>query len=560
MLGDIDALSDDGAPPCSEQQPAEHAEETALVQSVPRKRKPDALVDAVLDSQIRQQLRHIVDSSCYCFKKSTSSARRQNCFIPFRERSMFDAALAVRLDLRKMTKEDSDKKAFRILGQRDPLTDASDERKAKGTFHFLGRRVCFGGLVTLLGLGSVRARRLRSAALKGAECPLDGRLAKVRPLVKIGLASHKRSLIFDFLTNIYLRHSEPAPECSSAGNQPEEKQLQFRRACRRGKRPRRMKKKDDSEWSPEAANALRMLPPGSYKDYLRLFHSENPDCRVSFKLFTRVWEESFSHLRIRQAGSQAMCTTCLKHKAIMKRLGSNQAALMAQSKLWGAHMKKQFSDRECYWNYRSLSRIGSDVDGQSTLTLIIDSMDHAKWSLPRTAAMAAKQFNNVVRPHMECCAVIVHGHLVCVAFAEHHIVKGADFTCELLVHVMHKLTQSGLDLRDYEVNIQSDNCTKETKNNSTCRLLAYLTSRRAIRRARMHYCMSGHSHEDIDQYFSLLGAFLGTQNELHNPRQFMDALKVYMQNESVRPNEKLRDVIKIEAVRDWMLVAVFGQA
>lgn len=173
------------------------------------------------------------------------------------------------------------------MGQRDPLTDADDGRRGKGSYHFLGRRVCFGGLIKLLGLGSNRAYRLRSAAAKGTECPLDGRLAKVRPL-NIGLSSHKRSLIFDFLTNIYLRHSEPAPECSSAGKQPEEKQLQFRRACRRGKRPRRMKKKDDSEWSPEAANALRMLPPGSYKDYLRLFHSENPECQVSFKLFTRV--------------------------------------------------------------------------------------------------------------------------------------------------------------------------------------------------------------------------------------------------------------------------------
>ena len=72
----------------------------------------------------------------------------------------------------------------------------------------------------------------------------------------------------------------------------------------------------------------------------------------------------------------------------------------------------------------------------------------------------------------------------------------------------------------------------------------------------MHYCMSGHSHEDIDQYFSLLGAFPSTQTELHNPQQFMDALKVYMGNESVRPNERMREVIKVEAVRDWML----GQA
>ena len=111
MLGDIDTLSDDGAPPCSGPQPAGQAGGGALVHAVPRKRKADTLVDPVLDSRIRQQFRHIVDGTCYCFRKS-KSARHQNCFMPFRERSMFDAALAVRLDLRKMTKEDSDKKVL----------------------------------------------------------------------------------------------------------------------------------------------------------------------------------------------------------------------------------------------------------------------------------------------------------------------------------------------------------------------------------------------------------------------------------------------------------------
>ena len=106
MLGDIDTLSDDDAPPCPGPQPAGHAGERAVA---PRKRKADALADPVLDSRIRQQFRHIVDGTCSCYRRS-KSARHQNCFVPFRERSMFDAAFAVRLDLRKMTKEDSDKK------------------------------------------------------------------------------------------------------------------------------------------------------------------------------------------------------------------------------------------------------------------------------------------------------------------------------------------------------------------------------------------------------------------------------------------------------------------
>ena len=107
MLGDISTLSDDDGPP-SERQPAQQA----LVNAVPRKRKVDALTDPVLDSRIRQQFRHAVDGTCYCFRKSKSMARRQNCFLSFRERSLLDAALAVRLDLRKMTKEDTDKKVL----------------------------------------------------------------------------------------------------------------------------------------------------------------------------------------------------------------------------------------------------------------------------------------------------------------------------------------------------------------------------------------------------------------------------------------------------------------
>ena len=139
-------------------------------------------------------------------------------------------------------------------------------------------------------MGTGRTRRLRKAALCGESCPLDGRLAKTRATGSFGRTSHthKRSLIFHFLSEVYLKHSEPAPECSAAGKQPEEHRLRFRRACRRGKRPRRQQKKDVTEWSEEKAQGLRMLPPGCYKDYLRLFHARHPDCVVSFKLFTRA--------------------------------------------------------------------------------------------------------------------------------------------------------------------------------------------------------------------------------------------------------------------------------
>ena len=177
---------------------------------------------------------------------------------------------------------------FAILGQRHPMTD-SDTADGKPGFTFMGQTVCFVGLSTLLGIGLSRARRLRQAAVRGQDCPLDGRLKKCRPTGKMILQSHKRSQVFHFLTEVYLKHSEPAPECNSAGPQAPEKKLQFRRACRRGKRPRREKKKESAkDWDEETAKGLRMLPPGSYKDYHRLFLSKHPECVVSYKLFTRA--------------------------------------------------------------------------------------------------------------------------------------------------------------------------------------------------------------------------------------------------------------------------------
>lgn len=69
-----------------------------------------------------------------------------------------------------------------------------------------------------------------------------------------------------------------------------------------------------------------------------------------------------------------------------------------------------------------------------------------RWTTPKY--LAAKQFNSLQRPRMDCIAVICHGHLVTVAFAEGHIIKGSDFTCEPSLYALDYLTPAGLDLTD----------------------------------------------------------------------------------------------------------------
>lgn len=236
----------------------------------------------------------------------------------------------------------------------------------------------------------------------------------------------------------------------------------------------------------------------------------------------------------------------------MKKLSNHKEALAMQSRLWGKHMEKQFADRQCYWLNRSMSRIGHDVDGRPTLCVIVDGMDRAKWALPRSAILASKAFNGLNRPSLDCTGIIAHGHCICTAFGHPTVVKGGNWTCDLLTFLFDKLTASGMDLRQHILHLQSDNCSKESKNNGVARMMGVYVGKGLLRGTRMQYCITGHSHEDIDQYFSLLGSYLQTQSELHEPDDFKQALCKYLSNSSVRPLERMREVVQVDQVRDWM--------
>ena len=74
------------------------------------------------------------------------------------------------------------------------------------------------------------------------------------------------------------------------------------------------------------------------------------------------------------------------------------------------HLQKQYKDRVTYWTFRSESQEGMRPDGSTCLTLVIDSMDHSKFGLPKSTSMAAKDFANLVKPTLSTTAIIAHGY------------------------------------------------------------------------------------------------------------------------------------------------------
>ena len=166
--------------------------------------------------------------------------------------------------------------------------DSKQTRKGRV---ILDRAVCQYSFRKLLGLGATRFSKLVTSVTVGRPAPLDGRC---RPRADDGsnpVSALKRSLIVEILEELVHTVAEPMPEVSGKRKSVDGQELQpaakFRRL--RGKRPgqrfRRTPVVTDEQGKVPESQVMRLLPPGSYSDYHRLFLAKHPQSRVSLKLF-----------------------------------------------------------------------------------------------------------------------------------------------------------------------------------------------------------------------------------------------------------------------------------
>lgn len=188
--------------------------------------------------------------------------------------------------------------------------------------------------------------------------------------------------------------------------------------------------------------------------------------------------------------------------------------------------------------------------GRPSICIITDAIDHNKFRVPRSKIFNSKEMGGFIRPCMDMTTVLVHGRYVLMALSEEWVRKDSSWGTELLAYTLGRL---GDDLREAEVIIQADNCSRECKNNTLCRFGAMLVGTRRLRRYEQRFLITGHSHEDIDQYFSAVSSLIESNSELHDPHAFVRTLETWLRDASVRPNERLREVIKVGQVRDWTL-------
>ena len=171
----------------------------------------------------------------------------------------------------------------------------------------LGKPVCQQAIWRLLQIGSDRCSRLRKCAQTGTTPPLDGRRVKLPSICKNKISELKRSTIVEYLTELFQQVSEPMPEANQsldkqkigadvamlvmdapeAGSSKEpastkKKPMRFRR--NRGRRPRLA----GQVHRGVCQSTIRLLPPGSYTDYLSMLRARHPTMNISLKLFLKA--------------------------------------------------------------------------------------------------------------------------------------------------------------------------------------------------------------------------------------------------------------------------------
>ncbi|CAE7465830.1 unnamed protein product [Symbiodinium natans] len=305
-----------------------------------------------------------------------------------------------------------------------------------------------------------------------------------------------------------------------------------------------------------------MLPPGSFSEYLALLNLRLDAAeKITLKLFSLVWSESFgARLAIREKTQHAQCAQCVKHKHILRHLRGDLKARRGQQKLYAEHLERQYRDRVVYWRARSCSRLKTPLPSNHVVVaMILDAIDHSKFKYPRSRVFASKELSTYIRPTMDVMGCLVHGHSCFLALSEPFLPKGSSFCADLVLHCLHRLARHGLDLRGVALHLQSDNTSKETKNNTLLRLSALLIALHRLKNIVLCQLESGHSHEDIDQWFSVITSVLQTHHEIHTPAQFVEVLNKWLRDPSTRVHETTeRHAFLVESTRDWKTFLAAG--
>ena len=227
----------------------------------------------------------------------------------------------------------------------------------------------------------------------------------------------------------------------------------------------------------------------------------------------------------------------------MRALRSGDKAALAIAKANRAkHFAQQRAERLSYYERAEMGRDPT----KSTVSMIIDKWDSAKTTVPyfaRSMTWWKDAKHNVLEQHV--VGVLVHGtpnesYLYTI---NNSIGGGANLNVEALRRTLvHLYASSPLPRK---ICINADNAS-DNKCWTLLLFLAMLVYHRYTEEVMLSFLIVGHTHEDIDQLFSVLSRYLKKIGKVMGPSEFQSELQNAMHASERNANFEL-----LEAVINW---------
>jgi hypothetical protein len=231
---------------------------------------------------------------------------------------------------------------------------------------------------------------------------------------------------------------------------------------------------------------------------------------ASLTFFKEVWrttEDQFykKTCKLRKWMPFAKCDTCASFRLAMANTcdPKEKARLKA---LQCEHLERVKRERLSYLVRQRLSIMYPE----RYLSLIIDGADSSNCTLPHLAERShASDACPKVKMHILGC--IAHGRDTYAFTCPPHIAQGHNITIQVLHEVLLAIKRAEGSIPPI-IHIQLDNTTKQNKGRYLMAYLAYLIQQGVIKEAYCNFLPVGHTHEDIDQFFSRVSVYTRHHN------------------------------------------------
>lgn len=269
---------------------------------------------------------------------------------------------------------------------------------------------------------------------------------------------------------------------------------------------------------------------------------------LQYARFLDLWanDPSMSKIKLtKRKGTFAQCDKCADFAKEMTNAIDNVEGDDIKRR-WNEHVAHVARCREIYYDNRDLAHARPD----KTLCIIADIMDQAKTTIPHHRR---KQKRWCKMQGLRQCVMGVKTHGVRM---DHYVANarvgtggGANFTIECLSRTFRKIAAMGgrngkLPPRLY---LQMDNCSGDNKNYTVIGYLNWLVTTGVFNSIEVGFLPVGHTHEDIDQGFSVVSRHL----------RCVDALSLSSYNREVRAafaqSLDIPDIEQVNVKRDWKM-------